>query len=450
MAPGPSINNGGRIPVCTRNPPIYAAVVTSQVVADQLHNNDKAHRAQQAQAQGPSGCMKPGHSVTLLGFTDVVVTRNGGVDNEEVEQALCWKNPVDIVQAAQRAINKASHNPPLILRGRWSEMVQKTGNFIFCFVGELSMSIICSFMSNLLENFPDGVFLVPTKGWTWVQLRGMDVSYKEDGVSYLYEGDQLLRSFQANLCFQDADIFVEPHWQGNPLNFKDSTQVATVIAAIGDADNSKCQHASSEGVCMFGQQVKFVWVGSTPSLVQCSRCHELGHYFSSLKCRLPTHVSCCFRCGGPHDSLTHDFECNRTHKVVGKCNCVPICLLCKAKGHHARDCKCPLCGDFVPPRLPKVAPIEARPLVEDTRVVVLLATPCSKAQPTSKGKGKGKAKVEGGAAVEDLIREAGESMLPEICKKLGDYQLLCFCCPIVTVRTGKTPDSAVMTTRAGM
>jgi hypothetical protein len=160
---------------------------------------------------------------------------------------------------------------------------------VYRFAGELSNDIIHSFSACLLENFPGEAFIVPTKGWTWVQLWGVDVTYEEDSMSYLYNGDQLLRAFSANPCFQGADIFVTPHWQGNPLNFKDLSQVATVIAAIGDADNSRCQRTSSEGVCMFGRQVKFVWAGSNALLVQCLWCHELGHYFSSPRCRLPSH-----------------------------------------------------------------------------------------------------------------------------------------------------------------
>jgi hypothetical protein len=208
----------------------------------------------------------------------------------------------------------------------------------------------------LCEPFPPGdVWIVPTKGWTWVQLRGVDVSYLEDEVDYVYEGAQLLEAFAANPCFQGADIMVPPHFQGNPANFKQRT--ATVIAAISDPDNSQCQRASTEGVCMFGHQVKFVRAGDSPSLVQCSRCHQIGHYYSSPKCRLPPGDNKCFRCGGPHHSDNHDFECTGTHAVQGVCNCPKKCILCKGSGHTAREKACPRRGDFAPPRLLKPAPV---------------------------------------------------------------------------------------------
>jgi hypothetical protein len=337
----------GRIPICSWAPPIFTAVVTAGAIDQQLHDSNKAHQAQGAQSWGPSGRTKPGHSRAPLGFTDVVVTHNGGSDNEEAKQAFCCKNPVDIVQAAQCTLNKALRNPPLILQGRWLETVAKTGNFVYHFAGKLSTEAVLSFLACLLENFPGEAWLVPTKGWTWVQLRGVDVSYTEDGVAYLYDGQDLLKAFAANPCFQGADIFVPPHWQGNPLNFKGP--VATVIVAIGDVGNTRCQRASLEGVCMFGQQVKFVQAGDSPSLVQCSRCHKLRHYFSSPKCCLAADAVRCYKCGGPHDSCTHDFKCTKTHKVVGKCDCMPKCLLCKQAGHDACNKKCPLQGNFVPP-----------------------------------------------------------------------------------------------------
>jgi hypothetical protein len=63
LAPMPP-HSDGHIPICKHAPPIYAAVVTSQVVSDQLCNNNKAHHAQQVQACGPLGRMKPGVTVS--------------------------------------------------------------------------------------------------------------------------------------------------------------------------------------------------------------------------------------------------------------------------------------------------------------------------------------------------------------------------------------------------
>jgi hypothetical protein len=223
---------------------------------------------------------------------------------------------------------------------------------------------------------------------------------------------------------------VPPHFQGNPANFKQRT--ATVIAAISDPDNSRCQRAAAEGVCMFGRQVKFVRAGESPSLVQCSRCHQVGHYFSSPKCRLPPGDNKCFRCSGGHHSDNHDFECAGPHAVQGVCNCPKKCILCKGNGHTARDKACPRRGDFAPPRLLKPAPVDKSQEV-DSRMVVPPAVSRAKVR-TPKGKETAKA----GSVVEGVAHALGEAAraVPEgICTASGVYTLLCFCCPMPDTET---------------
>jgi hypothetical protein len=88
--------------------PIFASVLTASGLGAHTTVADKAKQARDIQKRNPSGKLKPGHSVAPLGFTDVVVTRNGGLDEEEAEAAFRRKNPVDIVQAAQCALHKAS------------------------------------------------------------------------------------------------------------------------------------------------------------------------------------------------------------------------------------------------------------------------------------------------------------------------------------------------------
>jgi hypothetical protein len=106
-----------------RAPPIFALVVTQMAMGDHTRAASNAKTARDIQKCNPSGKLKPGHSAAPCGFTEVVVTRNGGLDDKDAEEAFRRKIPVNIVQAAQRALNKASRNPPLILRGRWTENV---------------------------------------------------------------------------------------------------------------------------------------------------------------------------------------------------------------------------------------------------------------------------------------------------------------------------------------
>jgi hypothetical protein len=322
-----------------------------------------ARLARQVQKRNPSGKLKAGHSAAPTGFTDVVVIRGGGAEDKEVEEAFRRRHPVDITQAAQRALNALVRSPPIILRGCWSETVKRTGNFVFRFAGNLLPTTIASYQTSLCSHFPaaESACVVPTAGWTWVQLRGVDVACVEGDSEIIHLGSELLMVLRANPCFNNIMFCINPHWQGNPANFRG--RAATVIVAILDTYNSVCQRASSEGVCMFGRQVKFVHAGNSPSLVQCSQCHEIGHYYTSPKCTWT--ASRCYRCGESHNVHDHDFECKKPHKTVRVCDCKPKCILCKGIGHHARDKQCPLQGDFVLPRLPRAAPVEATPAVED-------------------------------------------------------------------------------------
>jgi hypothetical protein len=292
-----------------------------------------------------------------------VVIREGGSEDRAVEDAFRRRLPMDIAQAAQRALNALVRSPPIILRGCWSETVEKTGNFVFCFAGNLSPQIMASYQDSLCSHFlaAESACVVPTMGWTWVQFRGVDVAHVEEDSEFIYLGEELLRAIRANPCFNDTTFCVKPYWQGNPANFRG--RAATVIAAILDVNNVACQRASSEGICMFGRRIKFVHAGSSPLLVQCSQCHETGHYYTSPKCWWTS--SWCYRCGGNHNAWDHDFECKGTHKVVGVCDCVTKCILCKNTSHHARDKGCPARGDFVPLCLLRAALAVAMPAVED-------------------------------------------------------------------------------------
>jgi hypothetical protein len=403
----------------------FASVVTEEAMGQQHRVAGHARLACEVQKRNPSGKPKPGHSSAPQGFTDVVVIRFGGSTDTEVEEAFRRRHPVDIAQAAQRALNALVRTPPIILRGRWSESVEKSGNFVFRFAGNLSPRIVESYQASLCSHFPASELacVVPTTGWTWVQFRGVDVAHRDGESETIYTSDELHTAIRANPCFNDTIFCVRPHWQGNPANFRGPA--ATVIAAILDEDNHTCQRASSEGVCMFGRRVKFVRAGASPSLVQCSRCHEIGHYFTSPKCRWTS--SRCFKCGGGHDARDHDFECKKPHKVVGVCDCVPKCILCKNSGHHARDKGCPVRGDFVPPRLPRAAPAEAQPAVEDGLKSDAIPFSRPQARPAHRGRGGGRRK---GRSSRGPRVPVVPEMIEDICAKDDDHlRAYCFCCP---------------------
>jgi hypothetical protein len=112
-------------------------------------------------------------------------------------------------------------------------------------------------------------------------------------------------------------------------------------------------------------------------------------------CPLPRNAAQCYRCGGSHESGSHDFLCKaNTHKVGGKCDCVYPCLLCKQTGHTCRDCKCSKRGAFPAP--PLASAKNPSPKLTTSRATPPEAPAASTEPPPPppKGKGKGKAPAE--------------------------------------------------------
>jgi hypothetical protein len=166
----------------------FAAVITEKTMDQQNQAAGHARLARGVQKRNPSGRPKPGHSVAPLGFTDVVVIREGGSDDHEVEEAFRRRLPVDIAQAAQRALNALVRSLPIILRGCWAESVEKSGNFVFRFAGNLAPQIIASYRDSLCSHFPaaESACVVPTTGWTWVQFRGVNIARVEGDSEFIY------------------------------------------------------------------------------------------------------------------------------------------------------------------------------------------------------------------------------------------------------------------------
>jgi hypothetical protein len=350
----------GHIPTTShqsRIRPLFANVITQAAVAQQQQVKRSADQARAVQGRRPAGNQGPRPPLQDANLTEVTVIRFGGMEDEEEERKFRARNPIQIVQSVQRDLARRSKNPPAVLSGRWSQSVDLTGNFVYTLGGIISPRDIVALKPILCAPFTGRTEVVPTKGWTWVQLRQVPT---EDENHCIWGTDDLLGAFRQNPCFQDTLICVQPHWQGNPLT--SDKKYSTVLVAIIDDDNSACQAALTHGVRMFGAQVKFLRCGDNPTLQQCGRCHQLGHYSNSPRCKLPKGAVKCYRCGGNHDGRDHDYECNaRTHKIVGKCDCALKCLLCKKVGHNARSRSCLKRGDFQPPRLPDTDKHVTRP-----------------------------------------------------------------------------------------
>jgi hypothetical protein len=416
QVPGATGPDDGHIPIQSaqsRIKPLFANIATQATVAQNQKIANTAHQARAVQGRKPGGNQGPTRrNAADAELTEVAVIRFGGLEDAEEERKFRARNPVEIVQAVQRELSKRAKNPPAVLSGRWSVSSNATGNFVFTLAGIISPRDIMALKPHLCSPFKGHTELVPTKGWTWLQLRQVPT---EDLDGCVWGSEDLLSAFTANPCFKNALICVQPHWQGNPLN--NDKLFSTVLAAIIDEDNSICQSALSHGVRMFGAQVKFLRCGDNPTLQQCSRCHMLGHYSSSPRCKLPKNAIKCYHCGKAHDGRNHDYECNAKHKVLGKCDCSLKCLLCKKTDHHARSRSCLKRGDFAPPRLPDQNSEEPFQIVGKKRST------------------KGKERMEPYSPRSSIfiVPEVKHIPLAKCPKEEGKNILLCMCCPLPSV-----------------
>ncbi len=324
--------------------------VTHQAMHQHAQTSNVARNAAAAQGRTPAGnkSAKNGTQTPAApATTEVMVIRDGGYFDEAQEMQLWARHPQSIVLEVRSLVEKQSRNTIQVLGGRWSSNYQKTGNFIFVVAGDVPIDILCSYKKWLCSPFP-GSDLVPNKGWTWAQLRGVPTT---DEHGHIWEEPALLKEARTNHTFYDAFICSPPHWQISPEKIRSESSMALI--AYADPLGLVTRRAQTEGIFMFGRQVKFVLAGEKPSLIQCGRCFGLGHNRSSNMCPLPKNAVRCHRCGGGHHSTQHDFECKGAHKVAGTCDCRLKCILCGQLGHNARSRKCPKRGDFAPPRLTK-------------------------------------------------------------------------------------------------
>jgi hypothetical protein len=254
--PGATGPDDGHIPLTNNNSrikPLFANIITQAAVAQQQNAKQSAAQARAVQGHKQSGNQGPCKTATEGNLTEVTVIRFGGLSNEEEECKFRAHNLVEIIQSVQRDLSRQAKNPPAVLSSRWSTTVNTTGNFIFTIAGIIPPCDLMAIKPYLCRPFKGCTELIPTKGWTWIQLCMVPT---EDLDGCVWGPEDLLSQFIASPCFQDTLICIAPHWQGNPLNH--DKERSTVLAAIIDEDNSICQNALTHGVHMFGMQVKFL------------------------------------------------------------------------------------------------------------------------------------------------------------------------------------------------
>jgi hypothetical protein len=327
--------------------------------------------------------------------TIITIVRNGGSEDKREEDAIRALSPAFLILAAHTKIEQLTKHAIVLVGGWWVVKLNKkgnkkcNGNFNFTAAGNVSHEQVIQFQHVFLEHLKVGA-IVTAGNWVWAQLRNVRTTDHQQNVA---GPDTLIKEMRHNTVLAEVPIPQMPHYACTPHNLG---EYATVVFAYMDHTGKIAKEAAEKGIWMFGERCQFVRLGDSPVFTQCRKCHELGHVTNM--CPLPRNAVRCYRCGGAHESGSHDFLCKaNTHKVGGKCDCAFPCLLCKQTGHTCRDCKCSKRGAFPTPPLatakrssppqkqastPKPPPPQDMPADEGTP------------PPPPKNKGKGKATAE--------------------------------------------------------
>jgi len=235
-------------------------------------------------------------------------------------------------------------NPIPLRAGRWSAHQRSKGNFVYSFDGNIPFNLIKSYEHILLTPFEGTGQLSPSMGWTRLLAHGVPVL--REGWTIIGP-DELLKEVRSMPGLKKAHFAMPPRWL-RPVGRIDS-DYSTVTFAISDPDGSITSTLLKGRTALFGKEVVMErWVDK-PALVQCSRCHALGHIRTSRACPLGKDSARCYICGGSHLSEVHSQKCPRKHAVAGLCDCKHFkCLNCHKTGHTCKDTRCPARDLFRP------------------------------------------------------------------------------------------------------
>jgi hypothetical protein len=301
-----------------------------------------------AHLQQPPPSTKAG--TRLPTFTEVTVVRAGGHVDPLVEQYIRSRTPDAIVREIKLKMARAVASPIPLMSGRWSVHPRSKGNFVFSFNGCIPFDAITPYEHILLAPFQGSGQLRPSLGWTRLLVHGVPFWGDDECV---FSPDALLAEVSTLPGLKKAAFAMEPRWL-KPVWSVNSTY-STITFAISDPDGSITSTLEKSRTALFGKEVIIRrWIDK-PALVQCSRCHSLGHTKTSKACSLGRDSVKCFICGQGHPSDQHNQQCKRKHAVAGVCDCTHFkCLNCQQAGHHCRDKVCPARAQYRPrARIPK-------------------------------------------------------------------------------------------------
>jgi hypothetical protein len=387
----------------TATPPKAAPAQASEWVEVKTHPNYKrgiinldyatvaqtnAVQNQAAQVKHSLNRTTTGGPMRLLGqssgpnTTIITIVRSGGlVDDQAEENNIRQLSEQFLIMSARLAIEKIMAAFISVVGGWWVVKADKkgnchrNGNFNFTVAGHVPHEWILPFQHVFLEHLKVGA-MVTAGNWVWANLRNVPTM---DPLGNIAGPGVLLKEMRRNPILADLSFPQMPHYTCNPNNLHDT---ATVAFAYLDTTGKVARSVGAEGVWMFGVCVQFVRTGNSPVFTQCGKCHKLGHVTAG--CTMMRNSSKCYRCGGSHESGSHDEKCKATtHRIGGVCDCAFPCLLCKQTGHHCHSKECPKRGPFRPPPLASAKNPNPSPAAPAPPVVPTPAGPKPKVKKTT-------------------------------------------------------------------
>ncbi|KAF8257053.1 hypothetical protein EI94DRAFT_1819257 [Lactarius quietus] len=234
----------------------------------------------------PTTATSPTSPTPLL--PEVTVLRGGCSFDEEKEKAIRARPSDSIVREVRAAIVREVRKAPLLKAGRWSSGPRSKGNFVYVFQGNVPFHFLQSFEEFLVSPFPGGGQLSPSIGWTKFVVHNVPIINDKDSVC----GPDVLEKEVHSLVGLKKVFFAQsPCWL-IPVE-RMMGYYSALTFAISDPDGNMTARLLTEHQALFGKEVWIQkWVNKPP-LIQCSRCHALGHAASSKACNLPKGSSKC-------------------------------------------------------------------------------------------------------------------------------------------------------------
>jgi hypothetical protein len=295
-----------------------------------------------ADTQQPQPPRRPNNPLPTI--TEVTVLRTGGHPDPQTEDHIRKRAADAIVRQVRTEMAKAVAKPILLKAGRWSIHPHSKGNFVYSFDSCVPFDVIQSYERLLLAPFFGTGQLCPSMGWTRFVVHGVPVWNDEYNV---FGPHAILQETRALPGLKKAVFAMQPRWLKPVANLE--AHYSSITFAISDPDGMITNTLLNGRAALFGKEVTVQkWIDK-PALIQCSRCHALGHNKASKTCPLGKDSVKCFICGGTHRAENHDQHCTRKHAVAGICDCKHHkCLNCHKPGHNCKDIRCPARDLFRP------------------------------------------------------------------------------------------------------